>query len=83
MNKEDMLHMLKSYSSMSKHEYGRRPKLDIAIEWLLKEYDRLTKENLALGKGQHTLMMSRRKWKHKYYKVKKENKNLLKGEKHD
>ena len=50
MNKEDMLHMLKSYSSMSKHEYGRRPKLDIAIEWLLKEYDRLTKENLNLRK---------------------------------
>ena len=50
MNKEDMLHMLKSYSSMSKHEYGRRPKLDIAIEWLLKEYDRLARENLDLRK---------------------------------
>ena len=52
MNKEDMLHMLKSYSSMSKHEYGRRPKLDIAIEWLLKEYDRLSKENKNLTKGE-------------------------------
>lgn len=40
----------------------------LAIENLLQYIDQLENKVKELGKGQHTLMQSRRKWKNKYYK---------------
>lgn len=41
--------------------------------WYINELENKTKE---LGKGQQSLIQSRRKWKHRYYKMKRKNKEL-------
>lgn len=41
--------------------------------WYINELENKTKE---LGTGQQSLIQSRRKWKHKYYKMKRKNKEL-------
>ena len=41
------------------------------IETLLQYIDQLEKENKALKKGQTSLMFSRKKWKGRYYKLRK------------
>lgn len=49
----------------------------IPCEWVYKylsDYKRVLKENEELHKGINSLMQSRKKWKHRYYKTKNENK---------
>ena len=46
------------------------------IETLLQYIDQLENKVKELGKGQHTLMQSRRKWKNRYYKEKRKNVNI-------
>ncbi len=46
------------------------------IENILQYIEKLENKVKELGKGQHTLMQSRRKWKNRYYKEKTENKEL-------
>lgn len=41
--------------------------------WYINELENKTKE---LGKGQQSLIQSRRKWKRRYYKIKRKNKEL-------
>ena len=41
------------------------------LKWYINQLETKVKE---LGKGQHTLMQSRRKWKIRYYKEKRRNK---------
>lgn len=43
------------------------------IETVLQYIDQLETKVKQLGKGQHTLMQSRRKWKNRYYKEKWKN----------
>ena len=45
------------------------------FEKLIKYIDQLENKVKELGKGQHTLMQSRRKWKNRYYKEKRKNVN--------
>lgn len=45
-----------------------------AIENILKANNEKDKKIEELGKGQHTLMQSRRKWKNRYYKERQKNK---------
>lgn len=46
----------------------------------IKEYiDQLENKVKELGKGQHTLMQSRRKWKNKYYKERRKRKEADKS----
>lgn len=49
-------------------------------EQLRTEVNSLKKENEELHKGINSLMQSRKKWKNRYYKTKKENKDLQKSE---
>lgn len=42
-----------------------------AIEKILNELENLQEENEELRKGQKSLMQSRKKWKDRYYKLKK------------
>lgn len=44
------------------------------IDIILSDYKRVLKENEELHKGINSLMQSRKKWKHRYYKTKNENK---------
>lgn len=44
------------------------------IDNILSNYKRVLKENEELHKGINSLMQSRKKWKHRYYKTKNENK---------
>lgn len=43
---------------------------------ILNQLERLQKENTQLRKGQQSLMQSRKKWKDRYYKEKRKNKEL-------
>lgn len=45
----------------------------VSIEILLQYIEQLENKVKELGKGQHTLMQSRRKWKNRYYKEKRTN----------
>ena len=44
--------------------------------WYINELENKTKEQ---GKGQQSLIQSRRKWKRRYYKMKRKNKELQKA----
>lgn len=44
-----------------------------------KHIEKLENEIKELGKGQQSLIHSRRKWKHRYYKMKRKNKELQKA----
>lgn len=45
------------------------------MEIVLQYIEQLENKVKELGKGQHTLMQSRRKWKNRYYKEKRKNEN--------
>lgn len=55
---------------------GEAKRLFEAIMKIADERDKLYKKVKELGKGQQTLIQSRRKWKNRYYKIKAENKKL-------
>ena len=60
-----------------KNEYCIVNQKDIeTVLFMLDEQEYKIKQ---LGKGQQTLMQSRRKWKHRYYKMKDKNKDLQKS----
>lgn len=48
-----------------------------AIEKILNELESLQEENEELRKGQNSLMQSRKKWKDRYYKLKKKSKKII------
>ncbi len=50
-------------------------KEQILTENILQYINKLENKVKELGKGQHTLMQSRRKWKNRYYKEKRKNDN--------
>ena len=67
----------KGFSKFIYNELGYDEKcIDIinAIDEILSDYKRVLKENEELHKGINSLMQSRKKWKHRYYKTKNENK---------
>lgn len=55
------------------------PKKANAIKTLIEGIDQLETENKELGKGQHKLMQSRRKWKNRYYKERQKNRKYFKN----
>ncbi|MCI8396674.1 MAG: hypothetical protein HFJ52_03145 [Clostridia bacterium] len=50
--------------------------VELSVQTLLQYIDQLENKVKELGKGQHTLMQSRRKWKNRYYKEKRKNVNI-------
>lgn len=46
------------------------------LRWHIGQLENKVKE---LGKGQHKLMQSRRKWKNRYYKERQKNRKYLKN----
>lgn len=68
-------------SLFSSDEESRAYQADItyAIEGILQYIEQLETKVKKLGKGQHTLMQSRRKWKNRYYKEKRKNENNKQG----
>lgn len=62
------------------HMLGKKPSISTnAIENALKYMKQLEIKVKELGKGQHTLMQSRRKWKSRYYKERQKNRKYLKN----
>lgn len=54
------------------HMLGKKPSISKnAINNVLQYIDQLESKVKELGKGQHILMYSRKKWKNKYYKERK------------
>lgn len=45
----------------------------ILLEFYQEDIKKLENKVKELGKGQHTLMQSRKKWKNRYYKEKRKN----------
>lgn len=58
------------------HGYYNTEIVELAriLQHILSAYKRVLKENEELHKGINSLMQSRKKWKHRYYKTKNENK---------
>lgn len=48
-----------------------------SIQILLNLLEKQQKENEELRKGQNSLMQSRKKWKDRYYKLKKKSKKII------
>ena len=63
-----------SYVMSTKHCLDNENKqLKQSIETLLQYINQLEQENVALKKGQNSLMASRKKWRYRYYKEKRKS----------
>lgn len=79
MTKEQAEKVLEELNSVRPEQLkGEAKRLFEAIMKIADERDELYKKVKELGKGQQTLIQSRRKWKNRYYKMKKKNKDLEK-----
>lgn len=77
ISKEDIdkaISRLKSIDENTEEYDGNLFKADFEI--VLQYIDELENKTKELGKGQQSLIQSRRKWKRRYYKMKRKNKEL-------
>lgn len=79
MTKEEAIKILRIAKGDEKTLHVYQNTLNRAIETVLSMLEEQEYRIKQLGKGQQTLIQSRRKWKHRYYKIREKNKDLQKS----